>query len=72
MKQKKIVCASEDVKENFIHITALKEALNHGLRLKNVHRVIRFNQQTSLKPYIDMNTALRKQSKNKFENKFFS
>ena len=40
-----------------------KQALNHGLVLKKVHRVIQFNQEAWLKPYIDMNTKLRKEAK---------
>ena len=43
-----------------IHIRALKQVSNHGLILKRVHRVIQFNQKAWLKPYIDMNTKLRK------------
>ena len=39
--------------------------------LKNVHRVIQFNQKAWLKPYIDMNTELRKDAKNEFEKEFF-
>ena len=54
-----------------IHIGALKQALNHGLILKIVHRVIQFNQEAWLKQYIDMNTELRKEAKNEFENNFF-
>ena len=65
------VCAIEDVKEYVIHISALKQALNHGLKLTKVHRVIRFNQQAWLKPYIDMNTTLRKEAKNEFQKNFF-
>ena len=54
-KVEKLVCAIEDKKNYFIHIRALKQALNHGLILKEVHRVIKFNQEAwlSLKPYID-------------------
>ena len=54
-----------------IHIRALKQASNHGLILKRVHRVIQFNQKAWLKPYIDMNTKLRKEAKNDFEKDFF-
>ena len=49
--------------EYVIHIKNLKQALNHGLVLKKVHRVIKFNQNAWLKPYIDMNTDVRKKQK---------
>ena len=49
----------------------LKRALNHGLILEKVHRVIQFNQKAWLKPYIDMNTKKRKEAKNEFEKDFF-
>ena len=53
------------IKKNYVvHIRSLKQALNHGLILKNIHRVIQFNQKAWLKAYIDMNTELRKQAKN--------
>ena len=39
-----------------IYISILKQALDHGLKLKKVHRVIEFNQEAWLKKYIDMNT----------------
>ena len=48
-----------------------KQALRHGLVLKKVHRVIKFNQKASLKPYIDMNTKLRQKAKNNVEKDFF-
>ena len=58
-KVEKLICSIEDKEKYVIHIRALKQALNHGLKLKKVHRVIQFNQKAWLKPYIDMNTKLR-------------
>ena len=53
------------------HTNALKQALNHRLKFKKIHRVIEFNQKEWLKPYIDMNTELRKAAKNDFEKNLF-
>ena len=70
-KCKKLVCNLRNKKKYVVHIRSLKQALNHGLKLKNVHRIIEFNQEAWLKPYIDMNTKLRKIVKNDFEKDFF-
>ena len=64
------VCNLYDKKEYVVHIRALKQALNHGLILKKVHRVIQFNQEAWLKPYIEMNTKLRPEVKNDLEKDF--
>ena len=69
-KVEKLICSIEDKEKYVIHIRALKQALNHGLKLKKVHRVIKFNQKVWLKPYTDMNTKLRTNTKNEFENIF--
>ena len=70
-KTQKLVCNLCDKKKYVVHISILKQALNHGLKLKKVHRVIEFNQEAWLKKYIDMNTELRKKASNDFENNFF-
>ena len=59
----KIVCNLYD-KKYVVHIRAPKEALNHGLILKKVHRVIQFNREAWLNPYIEMNIKLRTEAKN--------
>ena len=70
-KVEKLLANLHDKTEYVIHIKNLKQALNHGLVLKKVHKVNKFNQNAWLKPYIDMNTDLRKKAKNDFEKYIF-
>ena len=39
-KVEKLICNIEDKEKYFLHIKVLKQALNHGLVLKKVHRTI--------------------------------
>ena len=71
-KVEKLVANLHDETEYVTHIRNLKQALNHGLVLKKVHRVIKFNQNAWLKQYIDMNNDLRKKAKSDFEKIFLS
>ena len=57
-KCKKLVCNLFNKKKYVAHINTLKQ-------------VIKFNQEAWLKPYIDMNTELRKEAKNDFEKDLF-
>ena len=68
---KKLVCNLNDKKNSIVHINVLKQALDHGLKLKKVYRVIEFEQEAWLKEYIDVNTELRKKATNDFEKDFF-
>ena len=70
-KCKKRVCDLHNKKKYVVHIKSLQQSLNHGLKLKKVQRIIEFNQKAWLKPYIDMNTELRKLAKNDFEKDLF-
>ena len=70
-KCKKLMCNLRNKKKYVVHIKSLKQALNHGLKFKKVHRIIEFNQKAWLKPYIDMNTELRKLAKDDFEKDLF-
>ena len=63
IKVKKFVPNLQDKTDYVIHIRNLKQALNPRLVLKKVHRVIKFNRNDWLKPYIDMNTGLTKKEK---------
>ena len=70
-KVEKLVCTIKEKEKYVIHIRALKKALNNGLKLKEVHRIIKFQQNAWLKSYIDMNTKLRKDAKNDFEKDLY-
>ena len=54
-----------------MHYSYKKQALNHGLVLKNVIESLSLIKKACLKPYIDMNTDLRKAAKNNFEENIF-
>ena len=62
-KVEKLVADLHDKTGYVIYIRNLKEPLNQGLVLKKVDKVIKFNQNAWLKPYVDMNTDLRKRAK---------
>ena len=68
---KKLLCNLNDKKNYVVHINVLKQALDHGLKLREVHRVIEFDQEAWLKEYIDVNTELRKKATNDFKKDFF-
>ena len=70
-KLEKLVANLNDKTEYVIHIRNLNEALNHGLVLKKLYRVIKSNQKSWLKSYIDLNRELRKKAKNDFGKDFF-
>ena len=69
-KVEKLVANLQDKTEYVIHIRNLKQVLDHGFVMKEVHKVIKFNQNAWLKPYTDMNTDLRKKVKNDFKRLF--
>ena len=69
-KVEKPVANLHDKAKYFIQIRNLTQALNHGLVLKKLHRIIKFNQKASLKSNTGMNTDLRKKAKNDFKKDF--
>ena len=70
-KCQKLVSNFYDGEKYIVHIRTSKQALSHGLILKNVHGIKNFNQKAWLKQYINMNTKLRTETKNDFEKDFF-
>ena len=66
----KLLANLHDKTEYVIQIRNLNQASNHELVLKKVQRVITFNQNAWLKPYIYMKAGLRKKAKIDFEKYF--
>ena len=54
-----------------LHYRILQLYLQLGMRLKKIHRAVRFDQSSRMAPYIRMNTDLRKQAKSKFEQELY-
>ena len=67
----KLIPNLRDKTKFVIHYRNLIQCLKAGMKLKKIHRGIKFIESAWLKPYIDKNTYLRTQAKNNFEKDFF-
>ena len=68
---KKLIPNLRDKNNYVVHYKTLMQYLSLGMKLKKIHRGIKFIEDDFLKPYIDKNTNLRAQAKNNFEKDFF-
>ena len=63
-----VICA---IRKSMLYKSIFEKALNHGLVLKKVHRIIKFYQKAGSKSYIDMNTKSKTEAKTHFQEDFF-
>ena len=68
---KKLIPNLRDKNNYVVHYKTLMQYLSLGMKLKKIHRGIKFIECDFLKPYIDTNVKLRTQAKNNFEKDFF-
>ena len=67
----KLLLTLEDKNYYIVHYRNLQFYLKQGMKLKRVHRVLEFEQERWMEPYIRMNTEFRKKAKNDFEKDFY-
>ena len=67
----KLIPNLRDKKKYVLHYKNLIQCLDMGLKIKNIHRGIKFVESEWMKPYIDKNTNLRAKAKNNFEKDFY-
>ena len=60
-----------DKKKYIVHHENLKLYLELGLKVKKIHRGIKFREEPWMRSYIELNTDLRTKGKNDFEKDFF-
>jgi len=68
---KKLLLTLEDKNNYVVHYRNLQFYLKQGMKLKRVHRVLVFEQECWMEPYIRMNTEFRKKAKSDFEKNFY-
>ena len=68
----KLISDCCDENNYVIYYRNLKLYLRLGLKVTFIHRVVAFQQEKWLKPYIQLNTKLRKIAKNAFQRDFYN
>ena len=68
---KKLIPNLENKKNYITHYANLQQAIENGLKVEKVHRIIKYKQKAWMKPYIDYNTEKRKAAVGKFSKDFY-
>ena len=67
----KLIPNLRDKTKYVLHYKNLIQCLDMGLKIKHIHKGIKFVESEWMKPYIDKNTNLRANAKNNFEKDFY-
>ena len=70
-ESEKLLLTLEDKSNYVVHYRNLQFYLKQGMKLKREHRVLEFEQECWMEPYIQMNTEFRKKSNSDFEKNFY-
>ena len=70
-KVKRLVSNLMNKNNYLIHYRNLQQCLELGMKLKKIHRILKFKQSDSMGPYIDFNTQKRMISNNEADKNFF-
>lgn len=70
-KHKKLLMTLEGKKRYVAHFWVLQQAIQLGIRITKINRVLQFKQSCWLKPYIDSNTQRRAAATSAFQKDFF-
>lgn len=70
-KHQKLMSTLENKYRYVAHFWTIQQAVKHGLKVKKIHRVLKFSQSCWLKPYIDSNTKRRAAAQSSSQQKFF-